>query len=102
MKLDVETRRELAIHDAAKFFLAEIFDFGDGAIDGLDDFLETVDDGLGSIDGPAEVEDEAGAVSAADRGGGHGDGGFLLVRFWAAGRPWERRVSKLRVKSGMR
>jgi hypothetical protein len=25
-----------------------------------------------------------------------------LVRFWAAGRPWERRVSKLRVKSGMR
>ena len=43
----------------------------------------SIDDGLRRVRGAAEVEDEAGAVGAANRGGGHGDGGFLLVRFWS-------------------
>ena len=102
VELDVESGGELAVDDARELLLAEVLGLGDLAVDGLEDFLQLFDDGLRSIGGPAEVKDEAGAIVAADRGGGHGDGDFLLVRFWAAGRPWERRVSKLRVKSGMR
>jgi len=71
----------LAVDGAGEFLLSEVFDFVHFAINGLQDVLELVDDRLRGVRGSAEVEDQAGAVGAAERGGGHGDGVFLLVRF---------------------
>ena len=81
MELDVETGDKLTVDGPGEFLLSEVFDFVHFAINGLQDVLELVDDRLRGVRGSAEVEDQAGAVGAAERGGGHGDGVFLLVRF---------------------
>jgi hypothetical protein len=93
VELDVETGRELAVDDAGELLLAEVLGLRDLAVEGLERVLETLDDSVRGVRRATEVEDQAGAVGAAELGGGHGDGDFLLVRFWAAGRPRVKRVS---------
>jgi len=57
VELDVEAREELAVNGAAELALTEVFDLGDLTVDGLKDFLQAFDSGLGSLGGTAEVED---------------------------------------------